>query len=161
MQGPLRTHLCPPVPFSYSHSSFAFPCFSLHSVLILLTFPHHSAFVHNVPSVCNALPIPPPFFRERERERARASLSWRKGEKEKENLKQAPRSAQSLTQGSILWPWDHDLSWNQELDTEPTEPLRLPFLNFIWERERETILFYLPLNSFSPQFRQDILGSFL
>lgn len=35
----------------------------------------------------------------------------------RENLKQAPCPAESLTQGSILQPWDGDLSRNQELDT--------------------------------------------
>ena len=37
-------------------------------------------------------------------------------ERERENLKQVPRSAQSPTRGSILQQWDHDLSQNQELD---------------------------------------------
>ena len=34
----------------------------------------------------------------------------------RENLKQAPHPTQSLTWGSISWPWDHDMSWNQEVD---------------------------------------------
>ena len=41
---------------------------------------------------------------------------------ERQNLKMVPCSAQSLTQGSIPQPWDQDLSWNQELDAQPTEP---------------------------------------
>ena len=42
-------------------------------------------------------------------ERERASRGA--GEGQRENLKQAPRSAQSLPR-----PWDHDLSPNQESD---------------------------------------------
>ena len=34
----------------------------------------------------------------------------RERERERESLKQAPCSAQSLIQGSIPGPWDHDLS---------------------------------------------------
>ena len=47
-------------------------------------------------------------------------------EGERENLKQAPHSAQSLTQGSIPQPWVHDLSQNQELEAQQTEPPRCP-----------------------------------
>ena len=36
----------------------------------------------------------------------------------------------SLTEGSTLQLWDHDLSWNQESNTQPTEPLRLPEKSF-------------------------------
>ena len=35
--------------------------------------------------------------------------------------------------GSILWPWDHDLSPNQESDSQPTEPPRHPFSNNFYE----------------------------
>ena len=45
----------------------------------------------------------------------------------RENLKQAPCSVWSLTQASVPWPWDHDLSRNQESDTQLTEPPRCPF----------------------------------
>ena len=45
---------------------------------------------------------------------------------ERENLKQAPHLVQSWTWGSIPWPWSHDLSWNQELDVQGTEPPRDP-----------------------------------
>ena len=41
-----------------------------------------------------------------------------KREWEQENLKQAPYSAWTPMRGSILRPWDHDLSWNQELETQ-------------------------------------------
>ncbi|XP_048068548.1 tumor protein p53-inducible nuclear protein 1 isoform X2 [Ursus arctos] len=44
----------------------------------------------------------------------------------RESLKQAPRSAQSQTRGSISQPRDHDLSRNQESDAQPTEPPRRP-----------------------------------
>ena len=61
------------------------------------------------------------FERERERECtcAQAGTGRRKGERE--NLKPAPHAAQSPTWGLISislisWPWDDDLSWNEELD---------------------------------------------
>ena len=43
---------------------------------------------------------------------------WGKGQRDRggENLKQAAHSAQSQTQDSFSWPWDHDLSQNQESD---------------------------------------------
>ena len=63
------------------------------------------------------------YFRERER----GSASWGRGEAEGGNLKQTPCWAQSLTWGSISWPWDHNLSRNQESDTQPTEPPRCPW----------------------------------
>lgn len=44
--------------------------------------------------------------------------------------------AQSLKQGLIPQPGDHDLSWDQELDAQPNEPLRHPLntnlLSDIW-----------------------------
>ena len=52
-------------------------------------------------------------------------------ERETQNPKQTPGSelsAQSLMRGSILQPWDRDLSRNQELDAQPTEPPRCPKL---------------------------------
>ena len=48
-------------------------------------------------------------------------------EREREDLKQTPRSAWSPTRGSIPWPLDHDPSRNQESDAQPTEPLRCPY----------------------------------
>ena len=47
------------------------------------------------------------FFRERKRAEWAGEGWW-------ENLKQTPNSVWSLMLGSISWPWDHDLSWNQD-----------------------------------------------
>ena len=44
----------------------------------------------------------------------------------RENLKQILSWAWSSMQGLIPWPWDHDLSQNQELDAQPTESPRRP-----------------------------------
>ena len=48
---------------------------------------------------------------------------------EGKNLKHTPHWAWNPTQvhGSIPWCWDHDLSWNQELNAQPTKPLRNPY----------------------------------
>lgn len=43
-------------------------------------------------------------------------------ERERENPKQIPHSVWSLTWGLVSRPWDHDLSRNQESDTQLTEP---------------------------------------
>lgn len=43
-----------------------------------------------------------------------------------DNLNQTPQWVQSPTQGSVSWPWHHDLSQNQELDTQATLPPRHP-----------------------------------
>ena len=48
------------------------------------------------------------------------------GQRERQNLTQTPRSVQSLTQGWIPRPWDHDLSQNQKSDTRPPEAPRRP-----------------------------------
>ena len=48
------------------------------------------------------------------------------GEGQRENLTQAPHSAQSPTQDSIPQSWDRDLGQNQESDTQPTERPRHP-----------------------------------
>ena len=48
------------------------------------------------------------------------------GQREKENHKQTPGRTQNVMWGSISRPWDHDLNWNQELYTRPTEPPRCP-----------------------------------
>ena len=61
------------------------------------------------------------FIEEKESKRAR----W-KGQREREAEKQTPLLAQSLMQGSISGPWDHDLSQNQELDAYPSKPPRHP-----------------------------------
>ena len=53
------------------------------------------------------------YLLERERE---SEHKWWEGQKWRENLKHTPCWAWSLTQGLISWLWDHDLSWNQELD---------------------------------------------
>ena len=58
--------------------------------------------------------------RERERERER--------EEGERNLKQAAHLAWSPMRDSISQLWDHDLSQNQELDTQSTEPPRCPML---------------------------------
>ena len=50
----------------------------------------------------------------------------RVAEGERESLKQAPCSPWNLTWGLILWPWDHNLSWNQKSDTHSTQPPRRP-----------------------------------
>ena len=49
-----------------------------------------------------------------ERERACRQEGRGKG---RESLKQTPHWAWIPTRGSILWPWAHDLSWNQESGT--------------------------------------------
>lgn len=58
-------------------------------------------------------------------ERTRAGLERQRG-KERGNLKQASRSAWSPVEGPVLPPRDHDLSQNQELETQLTAPLRRP-----------------------------------
>ena len=50
--------------------------------------------------------------------------------RERENLKQAPHSVWSLKLGLIPQPWDHDLSRNQDSETQPTESPRHPGKNF-------------------------------
>ena len=68
-------------------------------------------------------------FLEREREKARAR--GRQGRGERKNLKQVPCPAQSAMQGSIPWPWDHNLSQNKEADTPLTEPPGAPCISYI------------------------------
>lgn len=58
------------------------------------------------------------FFLERE------SLSRGEGQRDREHLKQAPRRVWSLMGGSIPGPWDPDLSWHQDSDTQLVEPPR-------------------------------------
>ena len=52
----------------------------------------------------------------------RASVSWEDRQRERKNLKEVPHPAGGLTWGLIPRPWDRDLSRNQELDAQPTEP---------------------------------------
>ena len=54
-------------------------------------------------------------------------------ERERKNLKQAPRSVWNPTQGLIPQPWDHGLSRNQESDAQPTEPPMCPRGPIIFE----------------------------
>lgn len=42
------------------------------------------------------------------------------------NLKHTPRWAWSPMQGLVSWPWDNNVSQNEELDVSATEPLRRP-----------------------------------
>ena len=62
------------------------------------------------------------FFRERE---SVNGVGWGRGRGSK-YPKQAPPSTWSPMQDMILWLWDHDLSWNQELGAFLTEPPRCP-----------------------------------
>ena len=52
----------------------------------------------------------------------------RKRERERERERILSRLYAQPTQGSIPWPWDHDLSQNQELVAQLTEPPRCPAL---------------------------------
>ena len=54
--------------------------------------------------------------------------------RERENLNQAPRSVQSLTQGSIPQPWNHDLNLIQDLDTQLGHLVApaVPFNEYLW-----------------------------
>ena len=54
--------------------------------------------------------------------------------RERENSKQAPPSAQSLTWDSISQPRDRDLSWYEESVTQPTEPPKHAMIlcNYFW-----------------------------
>ena len=56
------------------------------------------------------------------REREWAGRGWQRG---RERIKQAPRCQHRAQCGTQTHkPWDHDLSQNQELDAQPTEPPR-------------------------------------
>ena len=50
--------------------------------------------------------------------------STNEGEGQRDNLEQAPHSAQSLMWGSIPQPWDQDLRRNQDSDAQLDEPPR-------------------------------------
>ena len=62
-----------------------------------------------------------------ERERERKHVGEGQKERERENPKQAPHSVRSPAWGSISWLWDHDLSWNQELDAQLRRPMLFSF----------------------------------
>ena len=73
--------------------------------------------------------------RENERDRERDSIcsSGRGGQREKEReriLKLPPCPVQSLAQGSIPWPWDDGLSWNQESNEPSKHPKNFTFKSF-------------------------------
>ena len=58
-------------------------------------------------------------------------------ERERENVKQTPRWARSCWVAGITWPWDHDLSQNQEPTAQLTEAHRCSKIlknvnGFIW-----------------------------
>lgn len=84
---------------------------------------------------------------ERERETEREWMT--RGEEQRERI-QGPHSAQSPMCGLILWPWNHNLNWNQEPDTQVTEP----------PRHRPYCIFLL-INSFSectlPQITKEVI----
>ena len=91
---------------------------------------------HQFGALCSAKSLGTSFLFcfEREREHTRTcSSKWNRqgqeggrGRGRQRILKQAPHSAQSLTQGSISSPWD-DLSRNLESDAQRTEPHRHPY----------------------------------
>ena len=53
-----------------------------------------------------------------ERERESASMSGEGAKRVRENLKQTACWTQSLIQGFLSWPRDHDLNWNQGHSTD-------------------------------------------
>ena len=124
------TVLSPRAIFSY-HLSLPPP----HSALFLLKGPFLTFLV-------SGAPFPYPyllffffffltifiFFRDTQKERVHPRGG--KGQKEREDLKQAPRSVQSLTRGLIPRPWDRDLSRNQEANSQQTERPRRPIPAF-------------------------------
>ena len=57
-----------------------------------------------------------------ERVHMHATEGRAEGEGKGENLKQTPCWMQSPTQDLISGPWDHDLSWNQELEDSLSHP---------------------------------------
>ena len=77
-----------------------------------VAYTHVSMHTHNV-VFCFVL-----FFKERAQEGGGAE-GERNRQTDRHNPKQAPCSSWSLTRGSIPRPWDHDLSRNQESDTQP------------------------------------------
>ena len=63
---------------------------------------------------------------ERERQRERET------KRERENPKKAPHCQhRAWCRAWAHEPWDHDLSWNQESDTQPTKPFGCPFIHLL------------------------------
>ena len=62
-------------------------------------------------------------------------------EREREDLKRSTLS-ECLMQGSISQLRDHDLSWNQESDTQPTEPPRCPEWLVLFRGQRQNVSGY-------------------
>ena len=80
----------------------------------------HGSWVQASWSLLNKIYL---FLREREREQAGEGHT--KGKRE--NPKQAPHCQQGAQCGAWTHePWDHDLSWNLQLDASSTEPPRYP-----------------------------------
>ena len=78
----------------------------------------------------------------------------------REGIKQVPLSAQSLMWGSIPRPWDHDLNRNQELYTQPTEPLRRSsfiFLSKLYQSCHNPTHFFLIVDNLRLFFLKYIL----
>ena len=78
------------------------------------------------------------FERERERERERThAREWGRRTERERGRERIPSRVhtilQSPRQGSNSRPWDHDLSRNQESDTQPAETPRHHITNFLLE----------------------------
>ena len=79
------------------------------------------------------------YLRERERERRKRGQR----ERERENFKKTSCWVQRSMWGWISWPWDYDLSWKQELDTQLTEPLRSPSIFFFLKLSEIIMILHL------------------
>ena len=68
------------------------------------------------------------YFYFRERKSTSREEGQREGGREggRERILSRLHTAWSLMQGSVTQPWDHDLTQNQELNAQPTEPPRCP-----------------------------------
>ena len=67
----------------------------------------------------------------KKRERERETMSRAGAENRRENLKQAPCCQhRTWCKARSHKPWDHDVSWSQESDSQPAEPPRHPCGNF-------------------------------
>ena len=84
-------------------------------------------------------------FSEKERVRVHEREHGGGEERRGENLKQTLHSAWSLMWGLIPGLWNHELSWNQESDTQlnesPTEWLSAPQVSFWILNSRENSVF--------------------
>ena len=67
-------------------------------------------------------------MREKEREEGR------KDRERKNSQADFPLSMEPNTRGSIPGPWDDDVSRNQELGTQPTEPPRRPIFHWFLKK---------------------------